>query len=88
MLGRTCNERSEINSHPSNSDPSLFLSHQRPPRSGRRVNLGESSGLRTVFGDDFSNHTLPHSESFVWTSINQISALSESLSLLSASSFS
>ena len=28
----------------------------------------------------FPNHTLPHSESIVWTSVNQISALSESLS--------
>jgi len=28
----------------------------------------------------FSNHTLPHSEPIVWTSVNQISALSESLS--------
>lgn len=27
----------------------------------------------------FSNHTLPHSESIVWTSPNRISALSESL---------
>jgi len=42
--------------------------------------------LSTIFAPSvmiFPNHTLPHSESIVWTSVNQISALSESLSLFS-----
>jgi len=86
VLRRTCNEcttrecggRLEINPPPSNSDLPLFLSHLHPPHSEEQIWV-RLPALEVFPVMISSNHTLPHSELIVWTNMNQISALSESL---------